>query len=88
MFLAYLATSGLAGLALTYYYDSEENVKLHNILKYGLKLLGLFLVATGSSLPEASLAFCCLLLASQLLRPTLLAWCVLSSKCFMLLQNG
>ncbi len=38
---AYVLLSGLSGAALTCYYDDEGNVKLLNILKYGLMLLGL-----------------------------------------------
>jgi hypothetical protein len=58
--MAYIALSGLVGLAVTYYYDSETNAKMHNILKYGLKLLGLGLVATSTSMPavSATLAAC------------------------------
>jgi hypothetical protein len=59
--LAYLALSGLVGLAVTYYYDNEANAKLHTILKYGLKLLGLAAVATSTSLPQASAALAALL---------------------------
>ncbi|EIE24259.1 hypothetical protein COCSUDRAFT_65818 [Coccomyxa subellipsoidea C-169] len=54
--LAYLGASSLVGLAVTYYYDSEANTKLQNILKYGLKLLGLALTATSTSMPETSIA--------------------------------
>ncbi|KAK9906578.1 hypothetical protein WJX75_004502 [Coccomyxa subellipsoidea] len=61
--LAYLGASGLVGLAVTYYYDSEANTKLQNILKYGLKLLGLALIATSTSMPEASIALASCLLA-------------------------
>ncbi|BDA46042.1 probable nuclear envelope integral membrane protein 1 [Coccomyxa sp. Obi] len=61
--LAYLGASGLVGLAVTYYYDSDTNTKLQNILKYGLKLLGLALTATSTSMPEASIALACCLLA-------------------------
>lgn len=52
--LAYLALSGLAGLAVTYYYDSEANTKMHTILKVGLKLAGLGLVATSTSMPQVN----------------------------------
>ncbi|CAL8462177.1 g1708 [Coccomyxa elongata] len=61
--LAYLGASGLVGLAVTYYYDSDTNTKLQNILKYGLKLLGLALTATSTSMPEASIMLACCLLA-------------------------
>ena len=61
--LVYLGASGLVGLAVTYYYDSEANTKLQNILKYGLKLLGLALTATSTSMPEASIALTSCLLA-------------------------
>ena len=61
--LAYLGASGLVGLAVTYYYDSDTNTKLQNILKYGLKLLGLAMTATSTSMPEASIALACCLLA-------------------------
>ncbi|KAK9818237.1 hypothetical protein WJX72_009239 [[Myrmecia] bisecta] len=64
--MVYFGISGLIGLAVTYYYDSEENVKLQNILKYGLKLLGLALVGLSSTMPEASAAFACLLIIAQL----------------------
>ena len=55
--------SGLVGLAVTYYYDSEGNAKMHTILKYGMKLLGLALVATSTSLPAASATLAACLVA-------------------------
>ncbi|KAK9803762.1 hypothetical protein WJX73_003874 [Symbiochloris irregularis] len=64
--LAYLAASALVGLALTYYFDSPENVKLMTILEVGLQLLGLGLVALSTSMPEASIALVCLLVAWRL----------------------
>ena len=51
-------------MALTYYYDNEDNIKLLNILKYGLMLLGLGLVFCSTSMTEASALACVLLLAS------------------------
>lgn len=69
-----MAGSGALGLAVTYYYDREDNVKLHNILKYGLKLVGLLLMAFSTSMPEASVTLCCILLASQLLQPAMFLW--------------
>jgi hypothetical protein len=38
-------------------------VRLRTILKYALKLAGLALVGIGTSLPEASAALCCCLVA-------------------------
>ena len=61
---AYLFLSGLSGAALTYYYDDEGNVKLLNILKYGLMLVGLGLVYNSTSMTEASATLCVLLIAS------------------------
>ncbi len=61
---AYVFLSGLSGAALTYYYDDEGNMKLLNILKYGLMLLGLGLVYCSTSMTEASAILCLLLLAS------------------------
>ena len=61
--LAYLGLSGLIGLAVTYYYDDEGNDKLKNILKYGMKLVGLALVATSTSKTEASVALACAIVA-------------------------
>ncbi|DBA86672.1 hypothetical protein WJX77_004815 [Trebouxia sp. C0004] len=61
---AYVFLSGLSGAALTYYYDDEGNVKLLNILKYGLMLVGLGLVFFSTSMTEASATLCVLLLAS------------------------
>ena len=61
--LGYLGASGLVGLAVTYYYDDEGNDKLKNILKYGLKMLGLALVASSTSKPEASVALACAIVA-------------------------
>ena len=58
-------------MALTYYYDDEHNVKLLNILKYGLMLLGLGLVYCSTSMTEASATLCVLLLASI---PASLIW--------------
>ena len=72
--LVYLALSGLVGLATTYYFDREDNVRLHNILKYGLKLVGLGLMAFSTSMPEASVTLCCILLLSQLVQPALFLW--------------
>lgn len=61
--LGYLGASGLIGLAVTYYYDDEGNDKLKNILKYGMKMLGLALVATSTSKAEASVALTCVIVA-------------------------
>lgn len=61
---AYVFLSGLSGMALTYYYDNEDNIKLLNILKYGLMLLGLGLVYCSTSMTEASALLCVLLLGS------------------------
>ena len=61
---AYVFLSGLSGMALTYYFDDEHNIKLFNILKYGLMLLGLGLVYCSTSMAEASATLCVLLLAS------------------------
>jgi hypothetical protein len=73
--IGYLLVSGLIGWAVTYYFDSEDNVKLHVILKYGLKLLGLAMVATSTSMPEVSLSLCCaLLLGESLHKVALLFW--------------
>ena len=68
---AYVFLSGLTGTALTYYYDDENNLKLLNILKYGLMLLGLGLVYWSTSMTEASATLCVLLLASV---PASLIW--------------
>jgi uncharacterized membrane protein YgdD (TMEM256/DUF423 family) len=54
--LGYLGASGLVG-----YYDDEGNDKLKNILKYGLKMLSLALIATSTSKLEASVALACLM---------------------------
>lgn len=61
---AYLVLSGLSGAAITYYYDDEGNLKLLNILKYGLMLMGLGLVYNSTSMTEASATLCVLLIAS------------------------
>ncbi len=53
---AYLTISALASFAVTYYFDSHDNYKLHNILKWSMKLLGLGAVATSTTLPEASVS--------------------------------
>ena len=42
-------------------------VRLRTILKYALKLVGLALVGIGTSLPEASAALCCALVAYEAL---------------------
>lgn len=68
---AYVVLSGLSGMALTYYYDNEGNVKLLNILKYGLMLLGIGLVYCSTSMTEASLLLCTVLLSSV---PLSLMW--------------
>ena len=75
--LSYLAISGLVGLAVTYYFDREDNIRLHNILKYGLKLVGLLCMAFSTSMPEASATLCCILLLSQLIHPVLFLWLVI-----------
>lgn len=75
-----MAVSGLVGLAVTYYFDREDNIRLHNILKYGLKLVGLLLMAFSTSMPEASVTLCCILLLSQLIQPVLFLWCVSYSQ--------
>lgn len=72
--LAYLGVSGLVGLAVTYYYDREDNDKLHFIMKCGLKLVGLVLVAFGTTSPAASITLCIVLIMSQALRPILDYW--------------
>ena len=69
--LGYLGASGLIGLAMTYYYDDEGNDKLKNILKYGLMMLGLVLVATSTSMPEASAALACGMIALDVISNTL-----------------
>ena len=69
--LGYLGVTGLIGLAVTYYYDDEGNDKLKNILKYGLKMLGLGLVATSTSMPEASVALACVMVALDVIVNTL-----------------
>ena len=69
-----MAISALVGLAVTYYFDRDDNVRLHNILKYGLKLAGLLCMAFGTSMPEASVTLCCLLLLTQLVQPVLFLW--------------
>lgn len=52
---AYLAVSAAMSLAVTYYYDAADNPKLHTILKWAMRLLGLGAVATSTTLPEASM---------------------------------
>ena len=44
---------------------SPPAVRLRTILKYALKLAGLALVGIGTSLPEASAALCCALVAYE-----------------------
>lgn len=45
----------MVSLAVTYYYDAADHPKLHTILKWAMRLLGLGAVATSTTLPEASL---------------------------------
>ena len=49
-----MAASGLIGLAVTYYYDDPANEKLNTILKTGLQLVGLAMVALSTAAPEVS----------------------------------
>lgn len=68
IFLTYLLTSAAVGLGVTYYFDDRHNVKLNNILRIGLQVLGLILVYNGTMLFEASAALvACLLLARHVL---------------------
>lgn len=55
----------MVGLAATYYYDDPGNTKLNTILQRGLQLIGLALVATAPSLPEAGAAAVALLFAAH-----------------------
>lgn len=61
--LGYFAVSALAGLAVTYYYDSPQNHKLMTILKVGLQLLALLLIVTSTNIAEASVAIAVLAIA-------------------------
>ncbi|KAL4444614.1 hypothetical protein ABPG77_002431 [Micractinium sp. CCAP 211/92] len=63
--LAYLALSGLAGLATTYYYNNPENRKLNTMLRVALQLVGLTSVYFSSSMTETSVALCAALLAAK-----------------------
>lgn len=54
--LSYMVASALLGLAVTYYYDDPANERLNTILKHGLQLAGLALVALSSAAPEVSAA--------------------------------
>eukprot|EP00891_Asterochloris_glomerata_P001352 jgi/Astpho2/1352/Aster-06215 len=60
----YLLLSGLVGGAVTYYYDDDRNVKLQKLLRAGLMLIGLGLVYWSTSMTEASLVLCGLLMLS------------------------
>jgi len=63
-----MVLSGLLGLAVTYYYDDPANERLNTILKHGLQLLGLVLVALSSAAPEVSLAGALALVATRVLK--------------------
>lgn len=67
----YVVASALVGLAVTYYYDDPSNAKLNTILECGLQLGGLALVATSTSMPEASFTFAALLVVSRFYRHSL-----------------
>ena len=69
-----MVLSGLIGLAVTYYYDREDNDKLHLIMKYGLKIVGLVLVAFGTTSPVASITLCIALIVTDALQPLLKFW--------------
>ena len=60
----YLLLSGLVGAAVTYYYDDDRNVKFQKLLRAGLMLIGLGLVFWSTSMTEASLVLCGLLMLS------------------------
>lgn len=66
--LLYMLASGLVGLAVTYYYDDPANEKLNTILKHGLQLLGLALVALSTAAPEVSASAALALVASRAVR--------------------
>lgn len=68
----YMAVTSLIGWAVTYYFDREDNHKLHTILRYAMKLLGLGFVAFSTSVPGISLSICLALVLADL------QWCVLT----------
>ncbi|PSC75010.1 Nuclear envelope integral membrane 1 isoform A [Micractinium conductrix] len=63
--LAYLAMSGLSGLALTYYYNNTGNRKVNTMLRVALQLVGLTSVYLSTTMNEASLALCAGLLGAR-----------------------
>lgn len=62
----YMAVTCIIGWAVTYYFDREDNHKLHTILRYAMKLLGLGLIAFSTSVPGISLTVCLALVAADL----------------------
>ena len=65
--LGYMAASGLIGLAVTYYFDDPANEKLNTILKVGLQLVGLVMIAFSSAAPEVSVGAAAALALSHVL---------------------
>ena len=65
--LGYMAASGLIGLAVTYYFDDPANAKLNTILKTGLQLVGLAMIAFSTSAPEVSVGVAAALALSHVL---------------------
>ncbi|PNH12374.1 Ferredoxin-A [Tetrabaena socialis] len=67
--LAYLATSGLLGAALTYLYGGVENTKLNTLMRIGLQLLGVLLFYSGTwTLPSVFAAAVGLAVVLRLVR--------------------
>eukprot|EP00884_Botryococcus_braunii_P017756 jgi/Botrbrau1/4664/Bobra.33_2s0034.2 len=62
----YMAVTCIIGWGVTYYFDREDNHKLHTILRYAMKLLGLGLIAFSTSVPGISLTVCLALVATDL----------------------
>ena len=76
--VGYVLVAGLAGMAVTYYYDDPANVKLNTILRHGLRVLGLALVATSTTWSRASLGLAAALFAAQLTHTMALPRCGIS----------
>jgi hypothetical protein len=79
-----MAASGLIGLAVTYYYDDPANEKLNTILKTGLQLVGLAMVALSTAAPEVSVGVAAALALSHVAGLPQCEFCVRKSMCCVL----
>lgn len=61
--VGFLTLLTLAGMALSYLWDNPENVKMNNIIRVALELVGLALISCSTTVPEVSAALAAALAA-------------------------